>query len=296
MAKQGFSLSKNLKISEAQQLLILCVLAASIVLGIAISLSLNFLNTISFNAKVIMEKDQAIDAYSSAISTIGVCKKPRGTVYEKAELESCDPSTINIDEIPGTLRYEIINGLAVNPSLNSVSKSTVDNRCINPLTSKNYTIKELNKLYLNAEDVDDRERAGELLKVCSALRTIPDALPAYSNQEAMLSSLNMIFNISGWEPEGLAPDNDHEPEMNDQGIGGYVISMTVDSDIRMAKTLLDNFERSIRNIDITNAMLTWSGDDSVKLEMNANAYFTEKTELTETTKTVVPDSAKGKNK
>lgn len=295
MAKES-ALSKNLKISDAQQRLILAVLSSSIVVGIAISLSLNFVSHISFNARVIMEKDQAINAYSSAISTIGICKKPKGQTYSEDELKNCDPSTIDIESIPNTLRYSIINGLAVNPELNSVSKSTVDLRCVNPLTSKNYTIKELNKIYLEADDVDSRENAAELLKVCSALRTIPDALPASDNQEAMLASLNMIFNLSGWQPEGLSPSNDEGGVETSSGAKAYGLGVTVDSDVNMAKLLLQNIERSIRSFDVQSASISLGDEDSLKLELGIQGYFTDKTELSEETKVIKPSAEKGKKK
>lgn len=295
MAKKqnSFSLSKNLKISEAQQLLILVVLIASIILGVGISLALNFVNQIAFNSKLIAERDQAIVAYSSAISTIGVCKKPKGSVYSEEELKKCNPSTIDINEIPGTLRYNIINGLAVNASLNSVSKSTVDTRCINPSTSKNYTVKELNQMYLSADDIDARETAGSLLKICSALRTIPDALPAYNNQEAFLSSVNMLFNLSGWVPEGLSPDNSGAYDQEVVGLGAYGIGVSVESDVKTAKTLLQNIERSIREIDVVGASIMLGGEESLKIELGARAYFVGKTELQEIEKTVELDTAKG---
>ena len=291
MEKKSLSLSNNLKLSDAQQRLILAVLAASILVGIAISLSLNFLSMISFNAKVIAAKDQAIDAYSSAISTIGICKQPREKTYSKEELGNCNPSTIDIDSIPNTLRYNIINGLAVNPELNSVSKSTVDSRCVNPLTSKNYSIKELNRIYLDADDVDSRETAIELLKVCSALRTIPDALPAYDNQEAMLASLNMIFNLSGWMPEGLAPSNDSGNTK--EGFNIYEFGVSINSDVQIAKLLLQNLERSIRVFDFTGATISLSSEDTLDFSLSGLAYSVGKTELTEESKVVKPDSGKG---
>ena len=50
MAKE-VAISKRIKISEAQQYMLLAVLGASVVLGVAISLTAHFIQQISFNAK-----------------------------------------------------------------------------------------------------------------------------------------------------------------------------------------------------------------------------------------------------
>ena len=290
--KNSISITGKLNLSQAQQILLLSVLASSIVLGVGIALSLNFINQIKFNAKVIMEKDQAIVSYSTAISKIGVCRSPKGDTYSEDELRNCTPSTIDVKNIPGTLRYNIVNGLAVNPALNSVPKGEVDLRCVSPDTLQNYTLKELNKMYIDAETVEDRESATTLLKTCSALRTIPDALPASENQEAMLSSLNKIFNISGWIPESLVPIKDSEFS-DKSGINGYGVNIAVDADLLTVQELLHNIERSIRNIDVTSASISYGGESSLKLTIGAQAYYVDKTMLSETSKTVKPDSAKG---
>ena len=293
--KSSFNLSKKLNLSRAQQILLLAALGASIILGVGISLSLNFISHISFNARVIMEKDQAIEAYSTAISKIGVCKKPKDETYSDTELKNCNPSTVNVNTIPGTLRYNIVNGLAVNPLLNSVPKDNVDAKCVNPETSKNYSIKELNDKYIYAESIEDRENATVLLKTCSALRTIPDALPAYANQEAMLSSLNKIFNISGWLPQGLSPSSS-QVSGNSTGVNGFMIDVSLDADVEMVQTVLRNIERSIRNVDVIDATISYNGDDSLKLDFESAAYFVDKTELSEQTKTIDPNKTKGKKK
>ncbi len=290
--KSSFSLSKNLKISQAQQVLLLSVLISSLILGVGIALSLNFLSHISFNAKVIGEKDQAINSYSTAISKIGVCKKPKGETYTSDELKNCNPSTIDVNSIPGTLRYNIVNGLAVNPALNSVSKSEVDIKCVNPESLKNYTIKELNDKYIYATTIEERESATNLLKVCSALRTIPDALPAYKNQEALLSSINKIFNLAGWLPDGLSPEGDGAVSEGSD-LSGYSVSFSIDADLIMVQDVLSKIERSIRNIDAYAASISYSDDEALKIDVSAQAYYVNKTELSEETKVIKPSEGKG---
>ena len=53
MAKE-VAIGKRLKISEAQQYIILSVLGASIFLGVAIALVMHFIKQISFNTDVII--------------------------------------------------------------------------------------------------------------------------------------------------------------------------------------------------------------------------------------------------
>ncbi len=293
--KSSFGLGKKLNLSHAQQVLLLAVLASSVVLGVSISISLNFLNKISFNVAVIMEKDQAIEAYSSALAKIGVCKKPKDGTYSESELKNCNPSTIDINSIPGTLRHNIVNGLAVNSSLNSVPKDTVDSRCVDGETGKNYSIKQLNDMYVNAETIEDREAATGLLKVCSALRVIPDALPSFNNMEAMLSSLNKIFILSGWQPDGLAPVQDSNVSEN-EGINGYGVMISVEASPRMVQEVVLNTERSIRDIEVVNAAISYGSEESIKVDLTGAAFYVDKTVLSEQTKTIDPKATKGKKK
>ena len=59
MAKE-VAISKKLKISQAQQYMLLAVFGASIFLGVAISLVSTFIHQISFNTKVIMAEEESI--------------------------------------------------------------------------------------------------------------------------------------------------------------------------------------------------------------------------------------------
>ena len=61
MAKE-IAIGKRAKISKAQQYIIMAVLGASIILGVSISLIINFIKQISFNAEIIIAEDQAIDS------------------------------------------------------------------------------------------------------------------------------------------------------------------------------------------------------------------------------------------
>ena len=88
--EKGSAISKRLKLSQAQQYLLLAVLVATVIVGVTIALSMNFIKKISFNVEVISKKDQAIVEYSTGIKTIGVCKKPKGTVYTEENVKTLD--------------------------------------------------------------------------------------------------------------------------------------------------------------------------------------------------------------
>ena len=193
MAKE-VAIEKRAKISQAQQYMLLAVLGAAIFLGAAVSLIMHFISQISFNMEVIAEEEKAIVAYSNAIRDIGICKKPKGAIYTDDELKKCNPDSIDVSLVPGTLRANIMENMAANAALNSVPKE--DSSCTNPYTGKKYSYEELNKMYTDAETDDDLIAASELIQKCSALRIIPDALPGVKNEEALLASLNKIFLLT----------------------------------------------------------------------------------------------------
>lgn len=282
MAKE-VAISKRLKITKAQQNMLFAVLIASIVLGAALSISINLIKRISFNADVITEKDKAISQYSKVISGVGVCKKPKGSVYTEEELKKCNPESITLSEIPGTLRANILQGLASNPALTSVLKEDEDS-CINSSTGKNYTYDELNEIY-QASSEENRAAASDLLKACSALRVIPDALPAFRNEEALLSSLNKIFDLSGWQPESLMP-GDSGTQKNSDGLLSIGMNLSVESDSTVTMEVLNNMERSIREFDLNNVNVEWAENGYLNFSARASAYYVEPTTIIETRKTI----------
>lgn len=291
MAKE-IAIGKRAKISEAQQYMILAVLGASIFLGVAVSLVSHFIKQISFNAEVIIQKDQAIVAYSSVVESVGVCKKPKGKVYSNDELKACNPDGIEVSEIPGTLRANILENLAANEALNSVPKDA-DSNCINPETGKNYTYQELNKNYTNAKNTTELVSASNLIKSCSALRIIPDALPAFKNEEALLASLDKLFYLSGREPESLSPSGTISASNLGTGLNAVVVNLAID-EATTAETifLLTNIEKSIREFNIETATISWNSTNTLELRAQATAFFMNESSLTEVTKTIKAEDKK----
>lgn len=289
MAKE-VAIGKRAKISEAQQYMLLAVLGASAFLGVAISLTSHFIDQISFNVKVIMAEDESISNYSDLIKNTGVCKAPSGNVYSDEELKNCSPDAIEVSEISGTLRANILQQLAANEALDSVPREN-SNSCINPNTSKNYTYKELNKLYSEARGASELQAATTLIRSCSALRVIPDALPAYKNEEALLASLNKLYLTANWEPESISSSGTTEASELADNLNEISVSSKIEADFGTTIKALTNIERSIREFNITNAYIEWSGDSAISLQFQATAYYMNRSTVVETTSTISPDSA-----
>lgn len=288
MAKE-IAISKRLKISEAQKYMLFSVIGASVVLGIAISLISYFVRQISFNTNIIMAEEEAISNYSNVIKNTGACKAPKGSIYSGDELNNCIPDSVEVSEVPNTLRSGILEGLASDSALNSVPKED-NSSCVNPDTNKNYTYKELSKIYNDANGSEELNAASQLIKSCSALRVIPDALPAFKNEEALLASLNKLFNVSGWEPESISPSsNDVEEELPD-GLNGISVNVSVEASSGTTMNVLHNIERSIREFNIGSATIEWSGSDNLLFQARATAYYMDKSIITETKKTIREDS------
>ena len=284
MAKE-VAISKRLKISEAQKYMLASVIGASAFFGIAISLVSHFIGQISYNTQVIMAEEETIVGYSDFIKNAGVCKAPKGSVYTDDEIKKCDPSSIEASEVSGTLRANVLESLASNEALGSVPKED-NGSCINPSTSKTYTYKELKQNYDNAKGSEGLQAASQLIRSCSALRVIPDALPAFKNEEALLASLNKLFIISGWEPESISPSGSTSTDADIDGLNTISVNLSVEANSGTATTVLSNIEHSIREFDIKTATIEWGGNDALMLRANATAYYMDESHFSEITKTI----------
>lgn len=281
-------ISKRLKISKAQQTMLAAVGVASIMLGVAIILSIHFIKYINFNSKVIAAKDVSIKNYSSVISTSGACKKPKSSdVYSVDELKKCDPNSIDVEEVPNSLKYKALVEVASNASLESVARSNTLSVCKNPTTGNKYTYDELLESYQDATTESDRSYYLSAIKACSALRVIPDALPMTANNEALLASLNQIFLISGWLPETLAPSADNFASGDsDSSIATIPVGLRIEAGNSQTLTVLSNIEKSIREFSVTSAKIEWASGDQLNINAQANAYHMGKVGLTESTTTI----------
>ncbi len=284
MAKE-IAIGKRAKITKAQQNMLLSVGVASIILGVSTALTIRFIQQISFNSKVIATEEESIVAYSDAIKSIGVCKSPKGTIYTEDELGSCFPDSIDTASIPNTLRANVLEKLAANEALNSVPNES-SSICVDPTSGKNYTYKDLKDILDDAKksnSATEISAANQLMKSCSALRVIPDALPSYKNEEALLASLNKLFIDADWQPESLSPggavpDNLILPD----GVNALPVNLSVEADAGTTVRVLSNIERSIREFDISSASIEWKSGNTLSLQAPATAYYVDKASLAET--------------
>lgn len=291
MAVKEVAISKRLKISQAQQMMLLAVLGAAIVLGVALSLSLRFVKQIAFNAKVLGEEGKAVEAYSNMIRNVGVCVKPKGAVYSADELKKCKPNEIELSQVPNTLRTMIMQKVAADEGLGSVLRDDKKN-CIDPETQKNYTYEKMDKMYKEAEGEEALTRASNLIKSCSALRLIPNALPAFRNEEALMASLNKIFIVSKVEPESIAPNDvamvgGDEQQKDHDRLREIRLSLSAESDGEGILRLMGNIERSIREFSIDRLTIEWGGSGGgLTMNSSVTAFYVEPSSLNEVEKVV----------
>lgn len=286
MAKRELAIGKRLKIDKAQRTMLATVAGAALILGISLVFGVYFLKYIRFNSKVISEKDKAIQGYSNAIKSIGACKAPRGKVYNTSELNSCNPNETDVNDVPNTLRYNVIVNLAQNKDLETVARNGLS-ICYNSSTGEKLSYDRLYERYRNATTDEMRAYYLEMIGMCSALRVIPDALPSTANALALGASLDKIFKISGYEPRGITPGTEIESDIT--GVGAIGVSIEVESDSNTTLKVLSTLEKSIREISVRSARIEISSSGRLRLEASASAYYTPKATLNESLVTVKGD-------
>ena len=271
---------KRRKISKAQQITMLEVLGASLVFGACLVVSIFLIKYIKFNTTIITEKNQAIDNYDVTLRNVGVCiDRDRSGRLDDTELDACDPNEIPLDNVGGSLRYKILMEMANNSDLELVARQRNEN-CFDESGERI----DFGKLYGEATDDDERQRYLQSLKICSALRVIPDALPANRNTEALMASLNEIFLRTEWEPERLSPRDD-SVKSDITGIEVIPVSLRIEGTDGIVLAVLNNIELSIREFDITTATVEWMAN-GLSLQASANSYYLGVQTPIETTKTL----------
>lgn len=285
------AVAKRIKINKIQQQMMLAVLGASLVFGVAVVFSIFFIKYIKFNMTVIDEKDKSISNYYTTIKNVGICiPKNKDGKFSDADLKACDPNSIDVASIPNTLRYNIMINMSEDNSLESVARD-VQKNCYGSDGKKI----DFAKLYQQAESEEDRAAQLNMLKLCSSLRVIPDALPSSQNEEALLSSMNQIFLLTGVQPESLAPNSSGDVSPV-SGIEVIPVAVSYEDNVYNTTKLLQNLEKSIRSFSFRSATITWkkesndAGEDAPdsKLELSAQAlaFYTKQITATETTKTI----------
>ena len=197
---------------------------------------------------------------------------------------ACDPDKTPLSKTAGTLRYNVLVDMAQNENLESVAREHLSD-CYEDGKRVDYT-----KKYEQATSESDRDLYLSMIKMCSALRVIPDALPAQRNDEALLASLNQIFILSDWQPESLTPGDSADASSGSEdeeksSIGTIPLTLSVEANAATTMRVLKNIEKSIRTFQPTRATISWS-TTGLSLQSLANAYYIENSALVETTTTV----------
>ncbi len=286
--KKEVAVGKRIKISKTQRQMMLAVLGASLTLGVCLVLSLYFIRYMDFNGKVMAAQDKSIGNYEETILNVGLCIDSNGDKkLNDKELEECEPTELDVasnTKLMNTLRYNVLIKMAQNQDLESVAREAlnicyVDN---DPESGKKIDYYDL---YEKAENDTDRRSYISLMRMCSALRAIPDALPAQKNEEALMASLNQIFLLSGFQPESLSPGGNYVASTI-PGLGTIPVSFVVEQDAKTTLAVLANMEKSIRSFDISAATIGWSDGGQLELRVTAVAYYEGELELSEREDTV----------
>lgn len=263
--------TKRARISKAQRVTLVEVLAASLVLGTCIVVANFLIKYIQFNTIVITAKNDAISEYDQTLRNVGVCvDSDKNGRLNDAEIAACKPNEISLSQVQGTLRYNVYEVMAQNEALESVARQhEADGVCFNDEGE----LRDFTDEYNNATNDTEREQALLGTKSCSALRVLADALPAHKNTEALMASLNDIFIISELEPESISPRDDVVTSVV-EGVGVIPVLFRMEADGPMIIRVLNNIERSIRDFDITTASFEWT-NGGVSARVEANAYYLE---------------------
>lgn len=280
---------KRVRISKAQQQMMLATAGASIIFGICLVLSIHFIQYAIFYSKVLTEEDKSIANYEQSIINSGACADSNhdGSISD-TELSACTPDTTPI--VAGSLRGNVTLNMAANEDLESVARDHLSDCYDDNDRPINYT-----KLYEEATTEENRDLYLSLVKMCSALRVIPDALPAQRNEEALMASLNEIFILSDWQPESLSPGESATAADDSEALGSIPLTLSVEGGADVTMRVLHNIERSIRTFEPTRAMISWSSS-GLSLQAQATSYYTNSQGLVEPIKTVnATERKKGSN-
>ena len=242
-------------------------------------LSIFLIKYINFNTKIISAKSQAITDYDQSLRNVGVCvDTDKNGRLSNEELEKCNSNEVSLNSVTNSLRYKVLMQMAQNTDLESVARQR-NEKCYDDKGEKI----DFNEKYEETTDELEKQQYLQMSKVCSALRVIPDALPAQKNTEALMASLNQVLLLTGWEPERLTPRDD-AVESRIEGIGVIPVTLQVEGGSDVVLRALDKIEHSVREFDITSGTIEWT-NSGLSLNALADAYYLE--DAAEIEKTVV---------
>ena len=186
-----------------------------------------------------------------------------------------------------------ISGLTSNENLESVGRKRDSDAC------RNYAATE----GLHGIKADELE----LVKTCSSLRVISDAMPSKKNMEATLSSLNQLLNWAnnkeGVRFEGLSAmqgsvlssqgfkkvTNANNKKNANNTIHVMNSSLKMIDSPTAIKSALAMIESSVRNFDIVQAQISFNGDQEIELSTTFGAYYSDPAALSTQDRVVCAD-------
>ena len=249
-----FKNKTQIKFDGVTRTILIVVCIASVILGVSAVGGIYLAKKIAFSAKQIGDKTAIIAEY--------------GKDYA------------NLNKLNGE-----INELATDPGLEAAARDVQSECKLSDGTMVDFE-EELKR-------ASDRERPilEEAQRQCSALRVIPDALPAVFNDVALMASLNKIFLESGVEPESLSPADSGQSVAGTSGTGTIGVNLRVEDEAEKALGLLGNIERSIRAFDVQRITIEWKSGTQISLRGTANAFYMNPRTIETKKLTIRPGSA-----
>lgn len=293
--KQGDT-DKRIRISKAQKEMLLATAGTSVIFGVCLVLSIHFVQYAVFYGEVLTKEDESIGNFQTSLIQSGACADSNGDkAISDIELEHCDP---NLTPLKGdSLRTRVAVDMASNKALDSVNREYIS-VCYKDKNPENGKV-DYAKLYAAATTVEDRNAYLSMIQICSALRTIPDALPAQLNVEALMASVNEVLLQAEWEPESLSPGDatggsSLDEESDGANLGTTEISLSVEGTPAKVSQVLATTEKSIRTFEPKTASLSWS-TAGVELSTQLDAFYTSDSALKLGTRTLTASKKKGSN-
>ena len=264
---KGVAFAKWAKIDKAQRNMLVAVCLASAILGITVVGAIYLTKVISFNAKVIGEKNAIIDKYK--------------TIQRNLETVSSR-----------------VNELSTNSALEVVARTRSDD-------CAGLSIKSLNA-NSSVEDVELNRTCTALRVIPDALPSQHngEATLASLNWLLLWSDPSIIIEgISGTDVEGVTlTKKDGQPANSTLSPIGAAVSIN-DGSGKVRKAL-DTIESSIRNFDIASATISWSGGtmserntyipETIELNATYRAYYSNAVKIEKKSKKICADDKSDK--
>ena len=264
---KGVAFAKWAKIDKAQRNMLVAVSLASVVLGVTIVGAIYLFRVITFNMKVISEKDNIIKSYKQIQTNLETVSR---RVNELSSNEAL--------EVVARTRSSDCAGLAVK-SLNADS---------------------------SVEDVELSRTCTALRVIPDTLpsQMNDEATLASLNWLLLWSDPSIVIEgISGTDVEGvtLVGKDGGTATASLQPTGAAIAINDASAKVHKA---LDTIESSIRNYDIASATISWSGGtmserntyipESIELNATYRAYYSNAVKIEKKTKKICADNSSDK--